>query len=414
MHSTIKKRFGSWLNALELAGVSEEIIAKRKKGTNYYTDAQLIDLLKQYYKQFGEIPQYKEYTEYAKGHPERPTGSTYMRRFGSWTNALIKSGFTPQRIPKKYENMSSILQDYKKEIEEYHSEESIPNRIHLLYDLEYFLHSKGMEWKDLDLEITKEYFTILKEKGMFKGHSNDLVKPNSPTTLKNKYKRLCSFLNWILEIADEEETEPLISKKKIKKIKKRIKSPTIIGSNERASKRRALSQEQVFKIREAINSPVLRNIFNIGLNLGLRRIEYTRIKLDHLHLDDGCIDIIGKRSIIRDIALTDAMKELIEYQLSLRELNNVRHEFFFFHPRTKGKLRGTALNSIYRKLSKKLGFKWNAHEVRYTMAALMLKKGVTINIIAQRMGHSPSLTFHYSRENLDVRITILEKYVGIL
>ena len=116
MHSTIKKRFGSWLNALELAGVSEDIIAKRKKGTNYYTDAQLIDLLKQYHKQFGEIPQYREFTEYAKGHPERPTGSTYMRRFGSWTNALIKSGFTPQRIPKKYENMSSILQDYKKEI----------------------------------------------------------------------------------------------------------------------------------------------------------------------------------------------------------------------------------------------------------------------------------------------------------
>lgn len=310
--------------------------------------------------------------------------------------------------------MSPILQLYKADLEEAMTEVTIAGKIQVLYDIECFLKSKKKEWQDLTFDLVKEYFTILREKGIFREHSRDIVKPNSPRTLLGKFRRLSAFLTWILDVAEEREEEPIIPKKEIKKIKMKIKSPKIIGRDQRGTKRRALSEEQVAKIRKEITSPVIRNMFDIGLNLGLRRIEYGRIKLEHVHLDEGYIDITGKGFKIRDLALTKEMKELIEYQLSLRKLNNIKHDFLFFHLRTKGRLRGSALNSIYLKISKKVGFVWNAHEVRYTMDALMMKRGVPVNIIAQRMGHSKSLTFHYARELLEERLRILKEKVGIL
>lgn len=409
---TMKNRFGSWCNALKEAGI--DVSDKVKEYRRYGKERMLRAIKKASEFSEGELKM-KDYDKVREKYPDMPSSSGIRKAFdNSWNKALEEAGIPQSRIPKDYDNSSELLKEYREDIEEYLSEETVRNRIQVLYDIDSYLDSLGKKWSDLDFSLVKDYFDILKTKGIFNSHFKAKVKLNSPRTLKMKYRILAVFLKWIIKRAEIKDEPSLIPRYIIMEIIAKTKRPRIIGREQRATKRRALTEEQIEKIRDVINNPVISNIFDIGLNLGLRRIEYERVKLDHLHLDENYMDIIGKGEKLRDVALTIEMKELILYQISLRNLNKVEHEFFFFHPRTKGLLRKSALNMIYRELAKKTAIKFNAHELRYTMDAIMLERGVTINILAQRMGHSPSLTFHYSREPLETRVKVLQAKVGIL
>lgn len=406
--STYQRRFISLNNALQAAGL--EIVNTKGGSEKKYSDQELIDAIKRFHEEHGRQPYYKDLGN-KNGFP---SPIIYQIRFGSWSNALEAAGFATQFKRKDHNKMSPILQLYKDDIRDYKSPITVQNRIATLYDLDAYLKSKSLEWNDLTAEICVEWFKILSEKGCFQSHKPNKTKPNRPVSLRSKYKTLSAFLTWLVKYSKRKKLELIIPEHEIEEIKYRCKSPNVIGREQRASKRRALTEEQVKTLRETISSPVIANIFDIGLNLGLRRIEYERIKLEHYHPDENFIDIIGKGYKIRDISLTEEMKDLIYYQLSLRKLTKVDHNYLFFHPRNKLRLRGYAVNQIYLELSEKTGVPFNAHELRYTMDALMFKKGVPFNLIAQRLGHSGHLTLHYARENIDLRVQVLEKLVGVL
>lgn len=72
--NTYRQRFGSWNNALIFAGLD----------INSYTDEQLLNYPIQFYEEYGRPPVAADFIN----DPRYPGTNTYLRHFGSWSNAL--------------------------------------------------------------------------------------------------------------------------------------------------------------------------------------------------------------------------------------------------------------------------------------------------------------------------------------
>lgn len=92
----VRRVFGSWTKALELAGIDETVFRRRrvylKKTTGtekvVYTDAELLEYLKNFHKNTGKIP---SHSDFVRGY--FPAYDTYLRRFGGITKARALAGF---------------------------------------------------------------------------------------------------------------------------------------------------------------------------------------------------------------------------------------------------------------------------------------------------------------------------------
>lgn len=108
-YNTIVRRFGSWVNALKLAGLEKEITRGRYK--KRYTDEELIKQIKEKYKKFNRIPTTCEVENYIN----------IIRRFKGWENALRKAGFSEVEIEsynKKHtkEELLHLIKEKSKEL----------------------------------------------------------------------------------------------------------------------------------------------------------------------------------------------------------------------------------------------------------------------------------------------------------
>lgn len=92
-YSTYRRRFGSWNRSIELSGL--------KKEPNYkYTDDQLLEYLRQFYRETGTTPQAADFATNQK----YPGSTVYQKRFGSWNNAIKMSGLKINCFTKTSDN----------------------------------------------------------------------------------------------------------------------------------------------------------------------------------------------------------------------------------------------------------------------------------------------------------------------
>jgi Homing endonuclease associated repeat/HNH endonuclease len=75
---TLRDRFGSWLTALEKAGL--------EKTRNYWADEDYFSNLLEVWTQQGRPPKYRE----MNNPPSKIRANSYQRRFGTWRKALEK------------------------------------------------------------------------------------------------------------------------------------------------------------------------------------------------------------------------------------------------------------------------------------------------------------------------------------
>jgi hypothetical protein len=75
---SIRKRFGSWKNALEVAGIAQSELANR------WTEEQCFENLAAVWTHFGEHPSYDEMFS----PPSTISGQVYRNRWGTWRKAL--------------------------------------------------------------------------------------------------------------------------------------------------------------------------------------------------------------------------------------------------------------------------------------------------------------------------------------
>lgn len=84
--STYRNRFGSWVKAKELAGISTRSSEK--------SDEELIDSLKIYFNVYNKVPKQED----CKAENYMHSSTVYIARFGSWSNALYKAGLKEPKI----------------------------------------------------------------------------------------------------------------------------------------------------------------------------------------------------------------------------------------------------------------------------------------------------------------------------
>lgn len=79
------RRFGSWNEAVEAAGLEPN-----PQGGPLPTEEELLDELHRLGDELGHTPTHREMREQGNQSP-----SAYMKRFGSWNEAVEAAGFTP-------------------------------------------------------------------------------------------------------------------------------------------------------------------------------------------------------------------------------------------------------------------------------------------------------------------------------
>mgnify|MGYP003394395086 CR=1 FL=1 len=77
--TTYIRHFGSWNSALKMAGLQA-----KKGGTKVYTDKELLEFLRKFERENGRPPIEEDFVR----NYEYPNFQTYIKRFGSWKNAL--------------------------------------------------------------------------------------------------------------------------------------------------------------------------------------------------------------------------------------------------------------------------------------------------------------------------------------
>lgn len=84
---TYRRRFGSWDGALVRAGLIESLPSHHTTPHPSLSDDDLIDILHELASRIGRLPTWAD----ARSSPDCPHPSTFARRFGSWSEALIQA-----------------------------------------------------------------------------------------------------------------------------------------------------------------------------------------------------------------------------------------------------------------------------------------------------------------------------------
>lgn len=101
--STYRKRFGTFANALYLAGITRE--KPKQKLRCDYTSEQLIEFLQDLGSKLGRAPHMSD----LEGIPGAPARSAYFKHFGTWSNAQNAAGFTPSKPDYARSELIDIL-----------------------------------------------------------------------------------------------------------------------------------------------------------------------------------------------------------------------------------------------------------------------------------------------------------------
>lgn len=100
----ISIRFGSWNEAIEKAGLK---LLKRE-----YSQSELIDIAKRFYKKNKKSPKIADYND----NIYLPAATTVMKKFGSWNDYLLSADLPTNIIINKISSTKDeILEEFKKE-----------------------------------------------------------------------------------------------------------------------------------------------------------------------------------------------------------------------------------------------------------------------------------------------------------
>jgi hypothetical protein len=96
--STYMRRFGSWLKALKAAGIQP---GPRQTG---YSCDELLDSLRMLARELGRAPTGREMS----AREDLPHATTYWKRFGRWNAAVRAAGLIPRRVSSSAEDEQEL------------------------------------------------------------------------------------------------------------------------------------------------------------------------------------------------------------------------------------------------------------------------------------------------------------------
>jgi len=153
---------------------------------------------------------------------------------------------------------------------------------------------------------------------------------------------------------------------------------------------RILSKEEFLKLYNS-SSDLLKDYLIVAINTGMRPIEISNLKWEHVNFNDGFISVINsKNGDSRNIPMNNGLRRNLD-----RMCSESKHEYIFSHED------GKPIKSV------KQGF-WSAlrrsginhcriYDLRHTFASNLVMEGSDIVTVKELMGHRDiNMTMRYS------------------
>lgn len=176
---------------------------------------------------------------------------------------------------------------------------------------------------------------------------------------------------------------------------------------------RCLTLEEILTLRTFYRQPHIdkRHAWNgatiaLGLELGFRRIETRRLKVDDIDFITGTIVATGKGNKKRLIPLTDNAATALKTHLIA---NKVTKGFVFCNPYTleppSDQRQSYACETVGRLLNLS---HFSSHDLRRTFATMLLDNGADLIAVQQLLGHaSIEMTKIYDRRGERIKLSAI-------
>ncbi len=162
-----------------------------------------------------------------------------------------------------------------------------------------------------------------------------------------------------------------------------------------------LSTKEVISIIECQNNPnqdknlYERCILELLYGCGLRVSELCKIHINHLHLQDKLLKVVGKGDKERLVVLNDISIQCLEtYIYRVRSEWNIHHSSILFINQYGRKTTRQAIDLFINRKVKALNIEKNisAHTFRHAYATHLLEGGADLRSVQELLGHSSITT----------------------
>lgn len=193
-------------------------------------------------------------------------------------------------------------------------------------------------------------------------------------SLATHINTLRSFFSWLC-------AEDIIRKNPMRK----IKSPRF----DRGRSRRALSQEQMEKLREACQTCKEQALIEFLVSSGCRLSEAAGLRLEDINWRERSAVVCGKGNKSRTVYFSVRAKLMLEKYLRQRKggealFASVKTPYSAMKPR--------AVQRALKRLGERAGIHVHPHLLRHTFATQALAGGMDITVIQRLLGHEDTKT----------------------
>ena len=138
-----------------------------------------------------------------------------------------------------------------------------------------------------------------------------------------------------------------------------------------------------------------RAILEVLYGCGLRVSEAAGLRLSHVHLDDGFVDVIGKGDKQRLVPLGEMAADAIRAYLPDRPAPAARaYEDYLFLNRFGKPLSRVSLFNLVKEQAMAAGIRKeiSPHSLRHSFATHLIENGADLRIVQEMLGHESILT----------------------
>jgi len=194
-----------------------------------------------------------------------------------------------------------------------------------------------------------------------------------------------------------------------------------------------LTLEQAKNLMNIPKSPAQELIIHLELCLGFRRCEVARLRTDHIHIDKGYVEVIGKGPMggkMRSVPFHPRTREILAkfdaYRNKLISTATAKagapvivpDQYLIYQKGCRlhvySDIRLTGIDRIVKQVADQVGFSFSNHTLRRTFGRIMYRSHVPVATISKLLGHeSTEVTLRYLGIDMDDMNSAMEKFALI-